>query len=204
MVRVGVQRKSGAEGVVSTLVRSPQKGIAFEIKWGLEALRLIEGFREKEYDGHILRGICTSVIRMLISDQDARKLVQSCTLAIFARIRSEMEGELEIWSREVDTREHLFTYGIISRLLCAFPRKTGFFPRRSSVMGLVMVESLVCTFGILQIARVPGGARGYLSAEAAAEWDLNVSEPGGILQNSLGSRRTGPRGNRTVSCAGPG
>ncbi len=65
------------------------------------------------------------VVRVLISNKDAGKLVQSCTLAILARISSEVEGELEIRSREMDAREQLLTYDIISRLLCAFPAEDG-------------------------------------------------------------------------------
>ena len=99
-------------------------------------MRLVESFGEEEYDSHIIRGMYARVVRVLVSDKDAGKLVKSCALAILARISSEVEGELEIRSREMDAREQLLTYGIISRLLGAFPAEDGVLPAKDIRHGL--------------------------------------------------------------------
>jgi hypothetical protein len=101
VVRVGVQGKSGAKSIVAALVRSPKERVSLEIERGLETLSLIEGLRKEEDDSHILRGMPPHVVRVLVGNSDAGKLIKSGTLAVLARISSKMERELEIWGSEM-------------------------------------------------------------------------------------------------------
>jgi hypothetical protein len=73
MVRVGIQRELGAQGVVAAFVCGPKKRISFEVERGLEALGLIEGFGKEKDDGHILRSMNPSVVRILISVKDIER-----------------------------------------------------------------------------------------------------------------------------------